>query len=97
MAIEPAAGARPPREVAACCVKGCREPAPWTPVLHVAQQEKAHVSEVALPVRLCSEHRGEFPDLFLTARRRATMEGSLRSRGRAAPDWSRTTVRFVKP
>jgi len=97
MPTEPAADFNPLRVASTCCVKGCREPAPWTPVLQMAQCETVRVSEVPLPVHLCADHRGDFPDLFLTAGRRATMEGSLRSRGRAAPDWSRTTVRFVKP
>jgi hypothetical protein len=82
---------------AACCVKGCHAAARYTPVLHVAQVDSPHVSLVPLPIRLCGGHRSEFPRLFLTAQRRASMEGALRSHGRTAPDWSRTSVEFVGP
>jgi hypothetical protein len=78
----------------ACWVKGCRALARYTPILRVAQRDTEHVSPVALPVRLCATHRGVFPGMFLTTERRATMEDALRSRGRAAPDWSRTAVEF---
>jgi hypothetical protein len=76
-------------------VKGCRADALYTPVLHVALENEQRVSHVPLPMRLCLAHRGGFPSSFLTAERRAAMELTLRSRGRAAPDWARTTVEFV--
>lgn len=78
-------------------MKGCRAYARYTPILRVAQHDTEHISQIALPVRLCAGHRGVFPGLFLTKQRRATMEKALRARGRAAPDWSRTAVEFEGP
>jgi hypothetical protein len=80
----------------ACWVKGCGEYAPYTPVLNVVLRQEQHVSRVALPARLCPGHRADFPRLFLTAERRASMEEALRAKGRAAPDWARTTLAFSR-
>ena len=78
-------------------MKDCLADAPYTPVLHIAQQGKTHISSVALPVHLCRAHRSVFLASLLSAEQRSKMEGSLRARGRALPDWSRTTVEFVRP
>ena len=82
--------------LAACWVKGCCEYAPYTPVLNVVLQDEHRVSRVALPARLCPEHRADFPRLFLTPGRRASMEEALRAKGRGAPDWARTTLAFSR-
>ncbi len=81
---------------AACWVKGCAEYAPYTPVLNVVLCRGEHVSRVSLPARLCPAHRADFPRLFLTPDRRASMEDALRAKGRAAPDWGRTTLVFSR-
>jgi hypothetical protein len=78
-----------------CFVKDCTAGAAYTAVLHLAQRGKHHVSRVALPVHVCPKHRGVLAEMFLTAERRSKVEGALRLRGRAPPDWSRTTVEFV--
>jgi hypothetical protein len=82
---------------ATCCVRACGADAPYTPVLYVAQQAREHLSCVRLPLRVCAAHLDGFQALYLTAQRRATMEGALRARGRAAPDWTRTTIEFAGP
>jgi hypothetical protein len=66
-----------------------------TPVLCIALLGSQHVSRVALPTHLCSDHCKTFAERFLTPARRAKMEASLHSHGRDAPDWARTHVEFV--
>ena len=80
---------------AACHVARCSAVATYTPILCVALRGSEHVSRVTLPAQVCGEHRGGFANSFLTPARRATMERSLRSRGRDSPDWSRTHLEFV--
>ncbi len=92
-----AAAARRRSGVPSCYVKGCLSGAPYTPVLHMALLGTERISRVTLPVHLCSTHRNAFRRTILSAERRSQMEGSLRSRGKALPDWSRTTVEFVAP
>jgi hypothetical protein len=56
---------------------------------------RERVSRITLPMSVCGGHRDRFVRGFLTAERRSTMNESLRSKGRAAPDWERTHIDFV--
>jgi hypothetical protein len=85
--------AAPPR--ARCRVARCRAAATHTPILCIALLGSGRVSRLALPTDVCSGHRAAFSEGFLSPARRATMEASLRARGRGAPDWARTHVDFV--
>jgi hypothetical protein len=77
-----------------CCVSRCVAPATHTPILRISLSGSEHFSRVSLPAQVCARHREAFAEQFLTASRRAGIEETLRSRGRNAPDWSRTTVEF---
>ena len=79
---------------APCHVARCHAVATYTPVLCVALLGRAHLSRVALPARVCRDHREPYAEGFLTPERRRSMEVSLRSHGRDSPDWSRTHVTF---
>jgi hypothetical protein len=79
----------------ACHVKSCRSRAPFRPVLHIAQHGRLSISFVTLPAFVCSVHRVNFRDVFFGEESRLRMSESLRSCGRAAPDWSRTTLEFI--
>jgi hypothetical protein len=84
-------------ELPPCYAKDCAAAACYRAVLHVAQEGKTRLSPVALPVHLCAEHRDAFREIVLGAYQRRKMEESLESRGKAAPDWSRSFVEFVGP
>lgn len=77
-----------------CWVARCDDAPTHTPILRIALVGSDHVSRIALPAQLCAHHREAFAERFLTPSRRASIEESLRARGRAAPDWSRTGVHF---
>jgi hypothetical protein len=87
----------PSREAVAarCHVARCGTVATYTPVLCVLLSKREHVSRVALPVHVCSDHRETFMERFLTVARRTAIEASLRAHGRGSPDWSRTYLDFV--
>jgi hypothetical protein len=80
---------------ARCCIARCTGAAMHLPILRIALLGSERVSRIALPAHLCAGHRDGFADRFLTPARRATIEASLRSRGRSPPDWSRTEVEFA--
>jgi hypothetical protein len=85
------------REAAAmrCHLAPCETAATHTPILCVVLTQRVHVSRVALPMKVCRDHREMFTERFFTTARRSSIEASLRARGRESPDWSRTHLEFV--
>jgi len=78
-----------------CHLAPCQTVPTHTAILCVALSQREHVSRIALPVKVCRDHRETFTDRFFTAARRASIEASLRAHGRESPDWSRTHLEFV--
>ena len=78
-----------------CHIASCQTAATHTPILCVVLSQREHVSRIALPVKVCCDHRQAFTERFFTTARRTSIEASLRAHGRDSPDWSRTHLEFV--